>query len=46
MNNSNWQIAHSSKSNNKRQRGSMDIYFETSNKFALLLTENTDDITK
>ena len=32
--NSNWQIAHSSKSSNKRQRGSKDIHFETSNKFA------------
>ena len=34
INNSNWQIAHSSKSSNKRQRGSKDIHFETSNKFA------------
>ena len=46
INNSNWQIAHSSKSSNKRQRGSNDIHFETSNKFASLLTENTDDLTK
>ena len=46
INNSNWQIAHSSKSSNKGQRGSKDIHFETSNKFTLLLTENTDDVTK
>ena len=46
MNNSNWQIACSSKNSNKRQRESKDIHFETSNKFASLLTENTDDVTK
>ena len=46
MNNSNWQIAYSSKSSNKRQRESKDIHFETSNKFASLLTENTDHVTK
>ena len=46
INNSNWQIAHSSKSCNKRQIESMHIHFETSNNFAPLLTENTDDVTK
>ena len=46
MNNSNWQIAHSSESSNKNQRESMDIHFESSNKFAPLLTENIDDATK
>ena len=46
INNSNWQIAHSSKISNKRQRESMDIYFETNNKFTPLLTENADDVTK
>ena len=46
LNNSNWQIVHSSKSSNKRQRESKGIHFETSNKFAPLLTENTDDVTK
>ena len=46
INNSNWQIAHSSKSCNKRQRELMHIHFETSNNFAPLLTENTDDVTK
>ena len=30
----------------KKQKGSMDIHFENSNKLAPLLTENTDDITK
>ena len=39
INNSNWQIAHSSKSGNKRQRGSKDIHFETSSKSVPLLTE-------
>ena len=46
INNSNWQIAHSSKSSIKSQRGSKDIHFSTSNKFAPLLTENADDVTK
>ena len=46
INNSNWQIARSSKSSNKRQRESMDIHLETNNKFISLLTENTDDVTK
>ena len=46
MNSSNWKIAYSSESSNKRQRESKDIHFETSNKFASLLTENTDDVTK
>ena len=46
VNNSNWQIAHSSKSSNKRQRGSKDIHFETSNRFTPLMTENTDDVIK
>ena len=46
INNSNWQIAHSSKSSNKRQGESKDIHFETSNKFTPLLTKNTDDVTK
>ena len=46
INNSNWQIAHSFKISNKRQRESMDIYFETKNKFTPLLTENADDVTK
>ena len=30
----------------KKQKGSMDFHFETSNKLAPLLTENTDDVTK
>ena len=46
INNSNWQIAHSSKSSNKRQRGSKDIHFETSSKSVPLLTEKTDYVTK
>ena len=46
INNPDWKIAQSSKSSNKRQRESMDIHFETTNKFAPLLTENTDDFTK
>ena len=46
MNNSNWQITDSSESSNKNQRESMDIHFESSNKFALLLMENIDDVTK
>ena len=46
INNSNWQIAHSSKSSNKRHRESKDIHFENSNRFTPLLTENTDDVTK
>ena len=46
MNNSNWQITDSSESSNKNQRESMDIHFESSNKFAPLLTENIDDATK
>ena len=43
---SNWHIAHSSYSSNKRQRGSKNIHSETSNTLAPLLTENPDDITK
>ena len=46
INNCNWQITHFSKSSNERQRESKDIHFETSNKFAPLLMENTDDVTK
>ena len=42
-NNSNWQTAHFTKNSNKR--GSNDIHFETSNKFAPLLMENVDDLT-
>ena len=34
-----------SKNRNKRQKGSNDVNFETSNKFALLLMENMDDFT-
>ena len=45
-NNSNCQIAHSSKSSSKRQGESMGIHFETNNKFTPLLTENTDDVAK
>ena len=30
----------------KKQKGSMDIHFETSYKLAPLVTENTDDVTK
>ena len=33
INNSNWQIAHSFKSSNKREIESMDIHLKTSNKF-------------
>ena len=43
---SNWHIAHSSYSSNKRQRRSKNIHSETSNTLAPLLTENPDDITK
>ena len=46
INNSNWQIAHSSKSSNKREIESMDIHLETSNKFTPSLTENINDDTK
>ena len=46
INNCNWQITHFSKSSNERQRESKNIHFETSNKFAPLLMENTDDVTK
>ena len=42
-NHSNWQTAHFTKNSNKR--GSNDIHFETSNKFAPLLMENVDDLT-
>ena len=34
------------KASRKKQKLSMDIHFETSNKLAPLLTENTDDVTK
>ena len=44
-NNSNRQTTHSTKNSNKRQRGSIDIHFETSNKFAPLLMANIDDFT-
>ena len=43
INYSNWLIAHSTKNSNKKQRGSKDIHFETSSKFATLLAENIDD---
>ena len=46
INNSNWQIAHSTKNSSKRQRGSKDIHFQNNNKFTPLLAENTDDNTK